>query len=177
MRKLLFPTLAAMAFPAFAWAAAGDAALTVLPPDQRLNGLLVIGHAKPLVLVAMIVLFAAVIAAAALWVALATRPSQRSGSAIGWLAAIAAGAPMLGVSAAAYGLMDACIGIANVRPVPTLSLLAPGLAEAFFCIMLGCLASAIASVGERHLKARLQPLDAAAPIDRAAPTPLARTMA
>jgi len=176
MRKLLFLALAATSVPALAWAAAGDPSLTVLPPDQRLTGLLVISHAKPLVLVAMIVLLAAVIAAAALWVAQAMRPTHRSGSVMGWLSAIAAGAPMLGLAAAAYGLMDACIGIANVRPVPTLSVLAPGLAEAFFCIMLGCLASAIASVGERHLKARLNPLDAAAPADRAASAPLARTM-
>ncbi|THD67123.1 MotA/TolQ/ExbB proton channel family protein [Phenylobacterium sp.] len=177
MRKLLFLTLAVTAVPALAWAAAGDPALTVLPPDQRLTGLLVVSHAKPLVLVAMIVLLAAVIAAAALWVAQATRPAHRPESALGWLSAIAAGAPMLGLSAAAYGLMDGCIGIANLRPVPSLSILAPGLAEAFFCIMLGCLASAIASVGDRHLKARLHVLDAAAPADRAAAAPLSRTMA
>jgi MotA/TolQ/ExbB proton channel family len=177
MRKLLFLALAATSVPALAWAAAGDPSLTVLPPDQRLTGLLVISHAKPMVLAAMVVLLAAVIAAAALWVSQAMRPAHRSGSAIGWLSAIAAGAPMLGLAAAAYGLMDACIGIANVRPVPTLSILAPGLTEAFFCIMLGCLASAVASVGERHLKARLHPLDAAAPADRAASAPLARTMA
>ncbi|HEX3363604.1 MotA/TolQ/ExbB proton channel family protein [Phenylobacterium sp.] len=175
MRKLLFLTLAATALPALAWAAAGDPSLTVLPPDQRLTGLLVISHAKPVVLVAMIVLFAAVIAAAALWVAEATHPTHRSGSIMGWLSSIAAGAPMLGLSAAAYGLMDACIGIANVRPVPTLSILAPGLAEALLCITLGCLASAIAAIGERHLKARLHPLDATAPADRTASAPLART--
>jgi MotA/TolQ/ExbB proton channel family len=176
MRRLLILSLAITALPALAWAAAGDPALAILPPDQRLNGLLVISHAKPVVLVAMIVLTAAVLAAAALWMAQATRPTHRSVSAMGWLSAIAAGAPMLGLSAAAYGLMDGCIGIANVRPVPTLSILAPGLAEAFLCIMLGCLASAVASVGDRRLKARLHIVDTA-PADRVAPAPLARTMA
>ena len=82
---------------------------------------------------------------------------------------------MLGLAAAAYGLMDACIGLANVRPVPSLAILAPGLAEAFFCIMLGALASAIAHAGAKHLKARLHALQAEAPASRAAP--LARVTA
>jgi biopolymer transport protein ExbB/TolQ len=84
---------------------------------------------------------------------------------------------MLGLAAAAYGLMDGCIGLANVRPVPSLSILAPGLAEAFFCIMLGALASAIANVGGKHLQARLNALESDAPSPRAAQAPLARAMA
>ncbi|HEY3948448.1 MotA/TolQ/ExbB proton channel family protein [Phenylobacterium sp.] len=157
--------------------APADPALALVAADHRLNGLGVILHAKPLVLVAMVVLFAAIVGAAALWVAQASRPGPRAGSALAWLEAIASGAPMLGLAAAAYGLMDACIGIANVRPVPSLSIIAPGLAEALFCIMLGCLASAIANVGGKHLKARLQALETAAPAERPAAAPLSRAMA
>jgi hypothetical protein len=121
---------------------------TVLPPTdhtrvaiaaaQPLNGLGVILHAKPLVMMAMI---------------------------------------LLGLAAAAYGLMDACIGLANVRPVPSLSILAPGLAEAFFCITLGALASAIASVGGQQLKARLYAVDQAEAAPGSRPAPLARATA
>lgn len=154
-----------------------DPSLTLVAADQRLSGLGVIAHAKPLVLLVIVLLLVAIVAAAVLWIVQATRPASRGGAATTWLAAIAAGAPMLGLAAAAYGLMDACIGIANVRPVPTLSILAPGLAEAFFCITLGCLASAIASVGGKHLQGRLQALEATPAAERPAPSVLARTTA
>ena len=154
-----------------------DPALALIAADQRLTGLGVILHAKPLVMVAMIVLILAIVAAAALWIGEAVKPGRRAGSAAGWLAAIASGAPMLGLAAAAYGLMDACIGLANVRPVPSLSILAPGLAEAFFCIMLGALASAIAQAGGKHLKARLHALEAEAPVSRPSAAALSRVTA
>ena len=154
-----------------------DPSLVLVASDQRLTGLAVILHAKPLVMIAMLLLIAAIVAAAALSIAQIMRPSRRVDSAIAWLAAIASGAPMLGLAAAAYGLMDGCIGLANVRPTPSLGILAPGLAEAFFCIMLGALASAIAHVGGKHLKARLQALDVAVPTERPAPAGLARSIA
>jgi hypothetical protein len=154
-----------------------DPTLALVAADQRLSGLGVILHAKPLVMVAMVILIVAVVAAAAFWISEAVKPGRRAGSAFGWLAAIASGAPMLGLAAAAYGLMDACIGLANVRPVPSLGILAPGLAEAFFCIMLGALASAIAHAGGKHLKARLHALEAEAPASRAGAAPLARVTA
>jgi hypothetical protein len=154
-----------------------DPTFVVVAADQRLNGLGVILHAKPLIMMAMILLALAIVAATALWVSQTIRPTRRAGAAVGWLSAIASGAPMLGLAAAAYGLMDGCIGLANVRPVPSLSILAPGLAEAFFCIMLGTLASAIAHVGGKHLQARLHALEADAPSPRAAQAPLARAIA
>jgi hypothetical protein len=154
-----------------------DPTLALVAADQRLNGLGVILHAKPLIMVAMLLLTLAIVAAAALWISQTARPTRRAGSAVAWLSAIAAGAPMLGLAAAAYGLMDACIGLANVRPVPSLSILAPGLAEAFFCIMLGALASAIANVGGQHLKARLYAVDQAEAPLWSRPAPLARATA
>jgi hypothetical protein len=154
-----------------------DPTLVAIAADQRLNGLGVILHAKPLVMMAMILLGLAIVAAVALSISQTARPTRRAGSAVSWLSAIAAGAPMLGLAAAAYGLMDACIGLANVRPVPSLSILAPGLAEAFFCITLGALASAIASVGGQQLKARLYAVDQAEAAPGSRPAPLARATA
>jgi hypothetical protein len=153
-----------------------DPTLTVIAADQRLNGLSIVLHAKPLVMVAIVLLAIAIVAAVALSISQAIRPTRRAAAAAAWLSAIAAGGPMLGLAAAAYGLMDACIGLANVRPVPSLSILAPGLAEAFFCIMLGALASAIATVGGKRLQARLYSAEPSEPA-AARPAPLARAIA
>ena len=48
------------------------------------------------------------------------------------------------------------IGIANVRPSPSLGVLAPGFAEAFLALALGFGATAVAAVCERHLEARIR---------------------
>jgi hypothetical protein len=153
-----------------------DPALVAIAADQRLNGLGLIAHAKPLVMLAMLLLALAIVAGAALSISQALRPTRRAGAAAAWLTAIASGGPMLGLAAAAYGLMDGCIGLANVRPVPSLSILAPGLAEAFFCIVLGALASAIANVGGAHLKARLSAVDLPEAATGPRPTHMARAI-
>ena len=136
--------------------APADPALMLVAADHRLTGLAVFTHAKPLVMLVMALLLAATLAAAALWARglAGGRRADAGGSGLATLAGIAAAAPLLGLFAAAYGLMDACIGLANVRPVPSLSILAPGLAEAFLAIALGLLAAAVATLGGHHLKAR-----------------------
>ena len=48
------------------------------------------------------------------------------------------------------------IGMANVRPAPGLTVLAPGFAEATLAIMLGLLATTVAVVCERHLEGRIR---------------------
>jgi biopolymer transport protein ExbB/TolQ len=111
-----------------------------------------------------------------LWLGQLTPRARRPAAAVAGLAAIAAAAPLLGFAAAAYGLMDSFIGIANVRPVPSLSILAPGFAEAMLCVTLGLLAATIATVGRHHLKARLQAVvAAAAPGHDGNPAALARS--
>jgi biopolymer transport protein ExbB/TolQ len=137
--------------------APADPTLMLVAADHRLSGLGVFTHAKPLVMLVMALLLAAIVVAAAVWVrALAAGPrAEASRSATATLSGIAAAAPLLGLFAAAYGLMDSCIGLANVRPVPSLSVLAPGLAEAFMAIALGMLAAAVATLGRHHLKARM----------------------
>jgi len=151
-----------------------DPTLTLVAADHRLTGLAVITHAKPIVMLVMMLLLAAIAAAIGLWARGLTR-RDAGASCVAALGGIAAAAPLFGFFAAAYGLMDACIGIANVRPVPSLSILAPGLAEGFFVIGLGLLAAALATLGRHHLNVRL--LGAAAGEARPAPAgngPLAR---
>jgi biopolymer transport protein ExbB/TolQ len=133
--------------------APADPALMLVSADHRLTGLAVFTHAKPVVMLVMALLLLATLAGVALWAA-ALRRADAAGPAMARLAGISAAAPLLGFFAAAYGLMDSCIGIANVRPVPSLSILAPGLAEAFLAIALGLLASAVATMGRHHLNAR-----------------------
>jgi biopolymer transport protein ExbB/TolQ len=136
--------------------APADPILTLVAADHRLNGLAVFTHAKPIVMLVMALLLLTIPAAIALWArALGRgRSAEAAGPAMAKLAGIAAAAPLLGFFAAAYGLMDSCIGLANVRPVPSLSILAPGLAEAFLAISLGLLAAAVATIGRHHLQAR-----------------------
>ena len=137
--------------------APADPALMLVAPEHRLTGLAVLTHAKPIVMLVMVLLIAAIVAAVAVWARGLTnaRRAEAGARAIAALAAISGAAPLLGLFAAAYGLMDSCIGLANVRPVPSLSILAPGLAEAFLAIALGLLAAAAATLGRHHLKARL----------------------
>jgi hypothetical protein len=74
-----------------------------------------------------------------------------------WLLRIvrSGGAP-LGALAASYILMCMFIGMANVRPAPSLSVLAPGWAEASMALMLGLLATTVAVLCERHLAGRIR---------------------
>jgi hypothetical protein len=153
-----------------------DPPLAVVPPAERLSLAPMFAHAHPLVQVALAVLALALLASLVLWIGQLTPRARRPASALAGLAGIAAAAPLLGLAAAAYGLMDSFIGIANVRPVPSLSILAPGFAEAMLCVTLGLLAATIATVGRHHLKARLQAVLAeAAPVPAANPSTLART--
>lgn len=131
-----------------------DPTLALVAADHRLTGLAVITHAKPIVMLVMVLLVAAILATVAMWARGLTARRDATGSSIAALGGIAASAPLFGFFAAAYGLMDGCIGIANVRPVPSLSILAPGLAEAFLAIALGLLAAALATLGRHHLNAR-----------------------
>lgn len=61
-----------------------------------------------------------------------------------WLAAINRSAQPLGFAAAAYTLLACAVGVANLGVTPSLSILAPGLAEALMMIMLGLLTAGVA---------------------------------
>jgi biopolymer transport protein ExbB/TolQ len=76
--------------------------------------------------------------------------------ALGRLRIVRSGAVPLGFFTACYVLFHSFIGMANVRPVPSLTVMAPGFAEATLAIMLGLLATAVAVICERHLEGRIR---------------------
>ena len=80
----------------------------------------------------------------------------RLAGALGRLRIVRSGATPLGLLAASYIIFSGFLGMANVRPAPTLTVLAPGLAEAALAVMLGLLATVIAVVCERHLEGRIR---------------------
>lgn len=72
-----------------------------------------------------------------------------------FLKAVSGAAPLFGLAAAAYTLLMSALGLANVRPTPSLAVIAPGLAEALLSVFLGLLAAAVATTLRRHLEGRL----------------------
>lgn len=147
------------AAPAFAQTAPTDPTFSSIPAADRLTLAGVFAHATIPVKVVLWGLAAALIAAVAVWIIQALRLGQRSSDGVAgglaYLSAQAVAAPLFGLFGASYALMNCFIGIANVRPTPSLTVLAPGFAEASLSVGLGLLAGAIAVVGGRHLKARL----------------------
>jgi hypothetical protein len=122
-----------------------------VPVDQRLTLLGIVTHAKPVVEVFLFLMFVMLIAAVVVWVMqLAGRRDGERGESV--LSMVLVTAPLFGLTAAAYGLMDMSIGIANVRPSPDLTILAPGFAEAGLCILLGLLAASLAAAFRAHLR-------------------------
>ncbi|HEY2357123.1 MAG TPA: MotA/TolQ/ExbB proton channel family protein [Phenylobacterium sp.] len=157
---------ASMASPAFAETDAGSL-VSPVPIADRLTLAGVYAHASIPMQFVLWGLTAAAVVAVAIWLLQAVRIGQhRSGGVAGgiaYLAAQAAAAPLFGLFGMAYALLNGFIGIANVRPAPNLTVLAPGLAEASLSLGLGLLTAAIAVVGHRHLKAKLHTLDQAEP--------------
>ncbi|MDB5424283.1 MAG: hypothetical protein JWQ29_1699 [Phenylobacterium sp.] len=149
--------------PALAQQTAADPQLTAIPAADRLTLAGIFAHAGLPVKVVLFGLLAASLAAAAVWVVQLVRPGQRLAAASAWLSGLAAAAPLVGLLGASYTSLNCFIGISNVRPTPSLTLLAPGLAEASLSVGLGLLAAALATLGHRHLQARLLGADAAAP--------------
>ena len=123
-----------------------------MPADQRLNVLKVFAHAQPVVQVLLFLLMVLLFAAVVVWVGQLAPGRRASSRGEAVLSAILVAAPLFGLTAAAYGLLDMSIGIANVRPSPDLTILAPGFAEASLCILLGLLAAALAAAFRAHLR-------------------------
>ena len=125
-------------------------------PAEHLQLAAVVAHAKPVVMLCLLLLVAAIVSATAVWVVQLTKGKAVSvgGRAGIFLSGLLAAGPLVGLTAAAYGLMDMAIGVANVRPEPNLTVLAPGFAEAGLCVTLGLLAAALAAVYRLHLGLR-----------------------
>jgi len=75
---------------------------------------------------------------------------------LGWLRIVRSAAAFLGFFAASYTLLAMFLGIAKTRPTPSLTILAPGFAEATLAVMLGLLAATVTVIAERHLEARVR---------------------
>ncbi|MCR5879800.1 MotA/TolQ/ExbB proton channel family protein [Phenylobacterium sp. J367] len=157
----------ALAFLIGASAAAQTAVAPADPPfalvaeADRLTFPAVFADADIVMKLVMAGLAISALAAAAIWVAQATRlrPASLPG-ALAYLSGLGSAGPLIGFFGACYTLMASCIGMANVRPAPSLSILAPGFAEALLAAMLGLLAAAIGVIAHRHLKAKVYGLEA-----------------
>jgi hypothetical protein len=160
-----------------ALAAAGDPPLNPVAAADRLTALGVLSQAKPVVMLVLLGLVVAIVYAAFVYIRGVVAPRDRRPSGLVFLSALASGGPLVGLFAAAYGVADMFVGVANVRPTPSLTVLAPGFAEAGFCVTLGLLAGAIATVGHRHLTGRTLGSPATAPAAATPPQPLARSLA
>jgi biopolymer transport protein ExbB/TolQ len=149
-----------------------DARLVPVAPEDRLTVFGIFIDADPVVKLVMAGLLVAAVAALVLWILQLGRrtPSPR---AMAFLSAWSGGAVLVGLFGAAYTLMNSMLGLSNLRPAPTISVVAPGIAEALASVMLGLLGAAIATLAHRHLQGRaLRIAEAALPVevDRAAPT-------
>lgn len=132
----------------------------VVPPAERLTFGRVIADASGEVQTMMALMAAGAVAAVIVWglsLGKVGRGDARGAAGgLGRLKIVRSAAAPLGFLTAAYVLFCGFLGIANVRPTPTLTILAPGFAEATLAIMLGLLASAVAVICERHLEARIR---------------------
>lgn len=151
--------LAASSAPGLAHAQP-DPGYTVVPASERLTVAGVFANASLEVQLMLALLIAGAVAALVVWGLSLGKvgggDAKAVASALGRLKMVRSGATPLGFLTASYVLFAGFLGIANVRPTPTLTIMAPGFAEATLAVMLGLLASVLAVVCERHLEARIR---------------------
>jgi hypothetical protein len=146
---MLTKALRRTGFAAFApMAAAGAAMAAPLTPAA------IIGNATPVVQAIILGLVAATLAAMTVCVMkLMSGPRLAGGSA--FISGLRVGGPLAGFLGAAWGGLNMAIGLANVAaPVP-MNILARGLAEAMFLIVLGLLSGAVAVICHWAIEARI----------------------
>ncbi|MET0271610.1 MAG: MotA/TolQ/ExbB proton channel family protein [Phenylobacterium sp.] len=158
-----------------------DPTFTVVPPEDRLTVVRVFFDADIVMKILMAGLAIAAVIAIVVWVVQASRLGRRRSAgfegATAYLMALSAAGPMIGFFGSAYTLFAGSLGLANVRPVPTISILAPGFAEALLAAMLGLLAASIAVIGRQHLKAKLYAVEVEARETAAEAAPLRQARA
>ena len=132
----------------------------VVPAEARLTLVGVLANATPTVQILMVVLIAATLIVVVIWAVSLPKVGQGDAKglagALGRLRIVRSSGALLGLLAASITLLSGFIGMANVRPTPTLAVLAPGWAEAALAVMLGLLASSVAVICERHLEGRIR---------------------
>lgn len=149
----VFALASALAGPALAQE--GPGTFHLAPADQRLTPMRVFEHALPPFKLVFAVLLLATAAAVVVWGVEQLRRGRGeevSQGALRFLSAAATASPLAGAAVAAYGLMNACIGIANIRPEPSAAVLAPAFAEALLALFLGFLAATMAALLGGHLR-------------------------
>ena len=132
----------------------------MVPEAERLTVGRVFADAAPEVQLVFALLLISTVAALAVWAMSVPKVGQADAKglagALGRLRIVRSGATPLGLLAASYILFSGFLGMANVRPAPTVSVLAPGWAEAALAVMLGLLATFVAVICERHLEGRIR---------------------
>jgi hypothetical protein len=133
-----------------------DVVTVVAPAAERLTLAGVLTNATPQNELIMALLIAAVIGSVAAWAMALPRAAKGEAAGLGFLKIVRGAGPLLGFLGASLTLLNGFIGMANVRPAPGLTILAPGWAEATLQVVLGLLAATIATVCEQHLEAKLR---------------------
>jgi biopolymer transport protein ExbB/TolQ len=148
--------------------APADPPFALVAAEDRLTLGGVFADADIVMQLVMAGLLIATVLSAVVWISHAVRRQPGRGLAGGLtlLSAVSAAGPLIGLFGSAYCMLMSFIGASNVRPAPSLSILAPGFAEATMSAMLGLLAAAIATVGHRHLKGKVFGFDTADDIAR-----------
>ena len=140
--------------------AGGASAQAVVPEAERLTMGGVFADAAPEVQLVFALLLISTVAALAIWAMSLRKVGQADArglaGALGRLRIVRSGATPLGLLAASYTLFAGFLGVANARPAPSFTVLAPGLAEAALAVMLGLLATFVAVICERHLEGRIR---------------------
>ncbi len=113
-------------------------------PAQHLSVGDIFGHAAAPVQFVILLLLATIVAAPVL---LAFGRASK-------LNVLAKGAPLLAIAAGLFTLLAGAVGIANSPVVPSLTVLAPGLAESLLLLVLGALATFSAVVCRELAKPR-----------------------
>lgn len=151
---------AARAQEAARCAGCDDEGLVLVPAAQRLGVGDVFANAALEVQVVFALLLISTAAATAVWALSLGKVGEADArglaGALGRLRIVRSGGIPLGALAASYILFSGFLGMANMRPTPSASVLAPGWAEAALAVMLGLLASTVAVLCERHLEGRIR---------------------
>lgn len=133
---------------------------TVVPAAERLTLLGVFLDASREMQVVMAILLVATVVSLAVWALslgkVGKADAKGVAGALGRLRIVRSAGVPLSCLAASYVMFSSFLGISNVRPAPSLTVVAPGLAEAALAIMLGLLATTVAVVCERHLEGRVR---------------------
>jgi biopolymer transport protein ExbB/TolQ len=104
----------------------------------------------------MLILIVALIAAIVVTVRKAVSGPHLNGGST-FLSALRLGAPLLGLLGAAFNALMMFIGLANMGPRP-FNVLAPGLAEAAFLLVLGLIVGVVAVICHWIVEARIDRL-------------------